>query len=154
MISATRILNRSCPFCSNSFKPSRYHPNQRICTSDDCQRRRRRDYHKTKLANDPVYKEQCRDSQKNWRSKNHLYMKHYRAKPAAAHKRCTVKSSLLAELSRLRSLVKKAMATEVRRCDADVWLVSRAGSESVKNILASTQIVVFANVISPSSPPQ
>src|SRR4051812_38360420 len=107
MISATRVLNRSCPFCSNSFQPSRYHPNQRICASDECQRRRRRVYHKTKLTNDPVYKEQCRDSQKNWRSKNHLYMKHYRARPKADHERPTVKSSLLAELSRLRSLVKK-----------------------------------------------
>src|ERR1039457_2670036 len=98
MISATRSLDRSCPFCSNSFQPSRYHPNQRICASVECQRRRRRDYHKIKLANDPAYREQCRDSQKKWRGKNTLYMNHYRAKLKADHECSAMKTSLLSEL--------------------------------------------------------
>jgi hypothetical protein len=49
---------------------------------------------------------------------------------------------------------RNGQGTEVRRCDADVWLVGRAGSGSVKNILASAQIIVFANVTSPASPPE
>lgn len=153
MISATRGVERICPFCGNGFQPSQYHPNQRICSSPECQRRRRRDYHKTKLANDPVYKEQCQDSQKIWRSKNRSYMKHYRAKLKAVHECSAVKSSLLQELRRVRLLVKNTLAKEVSHCDADVWLVSRTGSGSVKNTLASAQIIVIAKLMGLSAPP-
>jgi len=55
------------------FRPSRYHPDQAVGSSADCQRRRRTDYHRKKLIKDPAYREQCLDSQKKWREKNPHY---------------------------------------------------------------------------------
>ena len=81
-------------------------------------------------------------------------MSHYRGKLKAEHKRDAVRSSLLKELHRMRSLVKNTLAAEVSHYHADVWLISPGESESVKNTLADAQIIVFANIISPSSPPE
>ena len=81
-------------------------------------------------------------------------MNHYRAKLRADHECNTMKSSLLSELRRLRSIVKNTLAEEVTRHQADVWLISRGESGSVKNNLANAQIIVFASVISSSSPPE
>lgn len=67
--------------------------------------------------------------------KNTLYMSHYRAKLKADHECDAVRSSLLKELLRLRSLVKNTWATAVSHCHADVWLISPSESESVKNTL-------------------
>ena len=67
---AVGMEKKPCTYCKQEFYPSRYRPDQRVCSSTDCQRRRRTDYHRQKLATDPVYQEQCRDSQKKWREKN------------------------------------------------------------------------------------
>ena len=56
--------DKMCRYCIQKFRPSRYHPDQQVCSSADCQRRRRTDYHRQKLIEDPAYREQCLDSQK------------------------------------------------------------------------------------------
>jgi hypothetical protein len=150
MISASRGINRTCPFCSSEFQPSRYHPDQRICASPDCQRRRRRDYHKSKLVNDPAYREQCRDSQKHWRDKNRGYMKRYRAQAEQGPR--TAKSTLLDKLRSLHTRVKNNVAADVAHCNADVWLILRSGFGSVKNTLADAQLIVLASFTSVSAP--
>ena len=42
-----------CPYCRESFEPSRYHPDQIVRNGPTCQRRRRVDYHRQKVDNDP-----------------------------------------------------------------------------------------------------
>jgi len=37
-----------------------------VCSQPECQRRRRADYHRKKLATDSEYREVVRDSQKQW----------------------------------------------------------------------------------------
>jgi hypothetical protein len=133
---------RTCPFCSNEFLPSRYHPGQTICSSIDCQRRRRTNYHRRKIAQDPVYKEQCRDSQRNWRERNQEYMSRHRAKLRSFHDADGDRSSFLKELAQVRELVKNNLAFDLKRCNAAVWLVSRSGRHVAKNIFASAEIIV------------
>jgi hypothetical protein len=58
---------KTCAYCQQKFRPSRFHPEQTVCVSAECQRQPRADYHKRKLASDPTYLEQCRHSQKKWR---------------------------------------------------------------------------------------
>jgi hypothetical protein len=58
------IQSRRCPYCQSSFLPSAYRPQQSVCGRPECQRRRRSDYHRKKLATDPEYFEVVRDSQK------------------------------------------------------------------------------------------
>ena len=57
------MKDRICRYCTQNFSPSRYHPDEQICSSAECQRRRRADYHRKKVFEDPAYREQCLDSQ-------------------------------------------------------------------------------------------
>ena len=116
-----------CRYCIHKFRPSRYHPDQKVCSSGDCQRRRRTDYHRKKLVEDPVYREQCRDSQKKWREKNPHYMKRYWADRRAGGRLNAKKSNLTSELRQLLKMVKNNSAVDLRSLDASIWLVSPDG---------------------------
>ena len=130
-----------CRYCIHKFRPSRYHPDQKVCSSGDCQRRRRTDYHRKKLVEDPVYREQCRDSQQKWREKNPHYMKRYWAKRRTDDGLNAKKSQLASELNQLLKLVKNNSAVDLRSLDASIWLVSPDGS-CEKNNLASAKIII------------
>ena len=56
-----------CPYCNETFVPSRYRPDQVVCSASECQRERRAAYHRKKLEDDSDYREQCRESQRHWR---------------------------------------------------------------------------------------
>ena len=76
---------RRCLYCQQTFQPSKFQRRQAVCSGTECQRRRRADYHRAKLAADPEYREVCRDSPRKWRSRNPDYWKQYRRKkPASA----------------------------------------------------------------------
>ena len=83
-----------CRYCIHKFRPSRYHPDQKVCSSGDCKRRRRTDYHRKKLVEDPDYREQCRDSQQKWREKIPHYMRRYWADRRAGDRLNAKKSRL------------------------------------------------------------
>jgi hypothetical protein len=63
-----------CPFCQELFTPSRYRPDQTVCSDLICQRRRRSAYHRQKLKDDPLLRAQCRDSQQHWRERHPEYI--------------------------------------------------------------------------------
>ena len=118
-----------CRYCIHEFRPSRYHPDQKVCSSRDCQRRRRTDYHRKKLVEDAAYREQCRDSQQKWREKNPHYMKRYWADRRAG--------------DRLNS------AVDLRSLDASIWLISTDGF-CEKNNLASAKIIIVQGIPLPT----
>jgi hypothetical protein len=103
------MKEKICPYCKKAFQASRYHPDQAVCTSNKCQRRRRADYHRKKLVGDPLYREQCRDSQKNWRERNRGYMKQYRAGLRAEGRAQSQNPILLEELRRLLDLLRNTI---------------------------------------------
>jgi hypothetical protein len=126
---------RRCPYCKKRFEPSRYRPDQAVCSIEDCQRKRRAAYHRQKLADDPVYRVQCRESKKKWRDAHPAYMSRYRAfgGPESSQHPAEV-------LKRLIKSVENNLALRIRDCAADVWLLGR--DDSVKNILASAYLIV------------
>lgn len=136
------MSQKPCPFCKQKFQPSRYRPDQKVCSSLHCQRRRRTEYHRKKLAEDPLYKEQCCDSQRKWRERNPAYMRDYRAELRRRDPLST-KSSLSRELRRLLKLVKNNVALDLKSLDASVWLVCRKGVVSGKNTLASAKVIIL-----------
>jgi hypothetical protein len=71
---------RRCLYCQQSFQPSKFQPRQAVCGGADCQRRRRSECHRKKLAADPEYRDVCRDNPRKWRSRNPGYWKQYRQK--------------------------------------------------------------------------
>ena len=49
--------SRCCRYCQQVFQPSRYRPQQSVCSEADCQRRRRSDYHRQRIRSDSHYAE-------------------------------------------------------------------------------------------------
>jgi hypothetical protein len=140
---------RRCPFCRETFAPSRYHPDQAVCGAPDCQRLRRAAYHRAKLQNDPLYRAQCRDSQKQWREQNPNYMRAYRqsqpARGPAAQPGPEQRNDLVSLLER----VKNNVAVDLSACTATVLFVGR--KHRVKNILASVQLILIEELPHPES---
>lgn len=143
--------NRTCPYCGNEFKPSRSHPHQAVCSSEDCQRRRRADYHRKKLKKDPLYRALCRDSQDTWKERNPEYMKQYRASQRVAKPDRSAVRPAVRELERLLSILKNNLAKntsalQVRRCASGVWLVAPRNITTDKNTLTPTNVIVIQGI--------
>jgi len=66
---------RRCLYCQSSFLPSRHRPQQRVCSRPDCQRQRRTNSRRQKLATDVEYRQVVRDSQKQWWDEHPGYQK-------------------------------------------------------------------------------
>ena len=65
---------RRCLYCQSSFLPSRHRPQQRVCSRPDCQRQRRANSRRQKLATDVEYRQVVRDSQKHWWDEHLLWL--------------------------------------------------------------------------------
>lgn len=128
-----------CPYCGRLFQPSRYRPDQVVCSEKECQRRRRTDYHRQKVHDDPGYREQCRDSQQQWREQHPEYMHNYRSTHDRQPKKPTPGKPSRG-LSRLLECVKNNVAVDLTSCQARIWLIS--SDKNVKNILASAQLIL------------
>jgi hypothetical protein len=128
-----------CRYCRELFTPSRFHPEQAVCSGSACQRQRRTDYHRQRIKDDPSYRAQCRDSQQKWRDRHPDYMPNYRK---SGKNRA---ESPLAEpsnsLPRLLELVKNSAAVKLTSYPAAVWLIS--SDETVKNILAHARLILI-----------
>jgi len=69
-------MNKECT--SPYFRPHAKVPNQKYCSSIDCQRERRRIWQKSKRSNDDDYKKDQIDAQNVWLRRNPGYWKEYR----------------------------------------------------------------------------
>jgi hypothetical protein len=67
-----------CAHCGHLFAPNPRVKNQRYCSEKECQRARKRLWHKRKLATDPDYKANQKESQKTWRENHPDYWREYR----------------------------------------------------------------------------
>ena len=145
---------KTCPYCGREFRPSRYHPNQLVCSSKACQRARRTDYHRTKVQEDPAYREQCLDSQRKWLEKNPKYMKRYLAKRRANKLSESDKAQFVSQLGRLLDAEKNNFAFDLRAASTSIWLVCPQNELREKNTFAKAQIIavqgtVYAVLIDP-----
>ena len=76
---------RCCRYCQQAFEPSKVRADQRVCSQPECQRRRRADYHRRKIATDAEYAQVVRDSQRKWRHTHPDFQKTYwQSHPVAA----------------------------------------------------------------------
>ena len=136
------MSEKICRYCKKPFQPSRFHPEQEVCGAPECQRRRRADYHRRKLAEDCVYREQCRDSQKTWREKNPEYLQNYRAarrrrsgaEPVALHLDLRGSATLAA---------KNNVASALKHCHADISVILTTATGNEKNTLADSQVILL-----------
>jgi hypothetical protein len=126
-----------CTYCKESFTRSRYHPDQTVCSGPDCQRHRRAAYHRRKLQDDPSYRDQCRDSQQQWREEHPEYMRTYRKEHKSPKTQPHARVS--PDLARLLECVKNNVAIDLKAYPATILLI---GPEDVKNIVATAQLIL------------
>ncbi len=132
-----------CPYCNKLFAPSPFHPNQKVCLSPECQRRRRTDYHRQKIATDSEYRLACTESRKKWRESNPAYQSRYRGRNEDYCQRTRQKQRVRNQKRRLSLIVKNNLAIDLKRLPAEVWLTGPGLDGIVKNNLAICQVLIF-----------
>src|SRR5215472_5462772 len=79
MLLRSRLMNdRRCRYCGQLFQTSPFRPQQAVCSQLSCKRQRQHDYHRQKIASDPVYRQVCLESPRKWRAAHPQYWKQYR----------------------------------------------------------------------------
>jgi hypothetical protein len=71
-----------CNHCQNLFDSNPRIKNQKYCGSRQCQRARKREWQRRKLATDPDYKSNQRDCQREWHRRHPRYYQLYRKRNA------------------------------------------------------------------------
>jgi hypothetical protein len=132
-----------CLYCQKNFQPSKFQRRQAVCGEADCQRRRRADYHRRKLAADPEYRDVCRDSPRKWRSRNPDYWKQYRQKNPVAAERNRERQQIRDRKRRLRNLANNNSALDLKHSAAEVWLVGPGAADLANNNSAQAQVWVI-----------
>jgi hypothetical protein len=132
-----------CPYCHEPFDPSPLHPKQKVCLSPVCQRRRRTDYHRQKVATDSEYRQGCAESRKKWREGNPGYQSHYRVRNEDYCQQNRQKQRVRNQKRRLSLIVKNNLAIDLKRLPAEVWMTGPGLEGIVKNNLAISQVLIF-----------
>lgn len=140
------MLPRCCRYCQQSFQPSKYRPDQSVCSLADCQRQRRTDHHRQKLKADSEYAEVVRDSQRKWREAHPEYQKQYRQSHPASAEQNRQQQRRRDRKRQVAMLVKNNLAFDLKHSAAEVWLVGPATRDLEKNNLASCQFLIFQSV--------
>jgi hypothetical protein len=135
-----------CPYCHKSFDPSPFHPKQKVCLSPECQRRRRTDYHRQKIAMDLDYRQACADSRKKWRENNPGYQSRYRVRNEDYSRRNRQKQRVRNQKRKLSLIVKNNLAIDLKRLPAEVWMTGPGLDGIVKNNLAICQVLILQTV--------
>ena len=146
------MVERRCRYCEQVFQPSKYQPEQMVCSAPACQRRRRADYHRRKIADDPEYRQVCRDSPQKWRSRNPDYWRRYREQHPDAVLRNRQLQKVRDQKRRLRDLANNNPVFDLKRCAAEVWLVGSGLSRLANNNSAPAQVWIV-EALPPRRPP-
>lgn len=147
-------MSRGCRYCQQFFQPTKYRPDQSVCSQPDCQRQRRADYHRQKIETDPEYAQVVRDSRKKWRDEHPDYQKNYWRTHAEAAERNRQQQRRRDHQRRVENLVKNNSALDLKRSAAEVWLLGPGTSHLEKNNLASCQLFIFQSLVpAPMSSP-
>jgi hypothetical protein len=134
---------RRCRYCQQVFQPSKFQPRQTVCGEAGCQRQRRTDYHRGKIAADPEYREVCRDSPRKWRAGHPGYWKQYRETHPEAAELNRRQQKLRDRKRRLCNLANNTSALDLKHSAAQVWLVGPGAAHLANNNSASAQVWVI-----------
>lgn len=138
-----------CLYCHKKFLSSIYHPNQNVCSTPECQKRRRTEYHRRHYHADPEYRLVCRESDQKWRARNPGYQGQYREKHPIYVEQNRQSQKRRDRRRRMHHLVKNNLAFDVKSVSADVWLVGSEMENLVKNNLAISEVMIFQAVTAP-----
>jgi len=134
---------RCCRYCHKRFQPSKYQPQQAVCSEPNCQRLRRTAYHRQKIASDPEYREVCRDSVRKWRAGHPGYWKQYREKHPATVARNREQQKIRDQKRRLCRLANNHSAVDLKRSPTEVWLLGGGLQHLVNNNSVPAQLWIL-----------
>jgi len=138
---------RCCRFCQRSFEPSRFHPEQAVCSDNRCQQLRRGQNRKQKLVVDAEYRQVCRDSARKWRADHPGYWTEYRAAKPESVERNRAQQQQRDLRRRLTNLANNNLALDLRSSVAGVWLLGPAAEDLANNNLASAQVLILQRAL-------
>lgn len=139
--------SRRCLYCQSLFLPSRYRPQQRVCSRPDCQLRRRGNSRRQKLATDLEYRQVVRDSQKQWWDEHPDYQKERRrANPELVEKN-RQKQHVRDQKRRLARLVRNNLVLDLKHSAAEICLVGPQVHRLDRNNLVSAQVLILPSVV-------
>lgn len=147
MIKAAR-----CLYCHTLFTPSPCHPHQKICFSESCRTRHRREHHRKRYHSDPEYRQGCLGSKKKWRENNPDYSHQYRnshPEYVLANRRAQKRRD---QLRRLQNLAKNNLALALSPLPVEVWLFGKGLEHLAKNNLAISQVAILQSVATVGAP--
>jgi hypothetical protein len=147
------VQGRRCRYCEHEFQPSKFQPGQLVCSQPDCQRQRRADYHRQKIAADPEYRQVCRESSQKWRSRNPDYWQRYREKHPDAVERNRQRQRIRDRKRRFGDLANNNSAFDLKRSAAEIWLLG-SGLQSLANNNSAPAQVWILEALPPRKPPQ
>lgn len=92
-----KVKERRCKICGKPFVPNKYRPNQKVCSSLECQYQRQLfnmkqwrgdnpNYFKYKESQDKSWKQTCRERSLEWRRKHKEYLQLYREANKERHR--------------------------------------------------------------------
>jgi hypothetical protein len=147
------MVERRCRYCERVFQPSRFQAGQSVCSESDCQRRRRSDDHRRKIASDPEYRQVCQDSARKWRTRHPEYWGQRRASNPALVARNREQQQARDQKRRFRDLANNNTAFDLKHSAAQVWLVG-AGLEHLANNNSAPAQVWVLEALPPRRGPQ
>jgi hypothetical protein len=139
------MVPHQCPYCRQLFTPSLYHPDQVVCSDKACQLRRRTEYHRNKVREDPAYRMTVADSRSKWRNTHRDYMRTYRAR----RRHASPPSAPVPLLASLAQQAKNNLAVDLKHCSAAVWLICN-DKNGVRNTVACAELIVIQCVPEPT----
>ena len=146
------MVERRCRYCNEVFQPSKYQPQQAVCSQPDCQQQRRADYHRQKIASDAEYRQGCLESARKWRSRNPDYWRRHREKNPAAVEANRERQHRRDQQQRLRDLANNNSAFDLKRSAAEVWFFGPAAEHLANNNSVPAQVWIM-QALPPRKPP-
>lgn len=138
--------DRHCRYCQQAFQPDPYHPQQRVCSRPACQSQRRSDYHRQKIASDPVYQQVCLESPRKWRETHPDYWRKYRQDHPEQVERNRQQQQLRDQKRQVRNLANNNLAGDLKPCAVKAWLLGAAADDLANNNLATSKLLILQPV--------
>ena len=132
-----------CRYCQRAFQPSKFRPGQAVCSDPACQRRRRGDDQRRRLATDAEYRQGCLDSSRKWRVRHHDYWKRRRQEHPEVAEHNRQRQHLRDQRRRLLRLANNNLVLDLKSIPAEVWLVGAGVEDLANNTLAPVQLIVW-----------
>ena len=132
-----------CLYCQQVFQPAPYQSQQVVCSQPECQRQRRRNYHRRQVASDSMCLQVGQESAQKWRGAHPDNWKQYRQNHPEQAERNRQRQQRRDQKRRWVNLANNNLAVDLKCSAAEVWRLGPAAGHPAINNSASCQLMIF-----------